>query len=483
MKRTCWPRYLTMNAYYVGLSFLWNSLHQFVLLLIIPLMVGQARQGSANSILHTFGLIVAILVMPAAGALSDRLTARWGRRRPFMVAGTAMDMLFLAGLAFAFGQPLRTSGLVMPGWVPFSSNPDFWLLLSMYLGLQFSSNVANGPLQGLIPDLVPEEHRGVPAGIKAAIETVMVVVAAVVAGLLLGRSAWSEVTGAQVIVGISAVVLIVTLVINVVGIREQPISRAEVPSRSVRQAIQRSFRISRARDPDYFWLLVSRLFFLAGIGVISDFGLFYFRDVLLAGYPDAEHLAPQVMGGLMLLSGVMIVLITVPAGALSDRWGRKPFSAFAGVAGMLGAALLLFVHYRPGFVLNAFSISELLLAGLLLGVSMALFNSTAWAWATDLVPEREAARYLGISNLATGGSQILANLGGFALDFFNAQAHNAGYNALFSMGAIYFLLAIIVLPKIRETRGASIRTRISAGRTDDKLQPIIPPFDADKTQA
>ncbi len=467
MKRTCWSSYLTMNAYYVGLSFLWNSLHQFVLLLIIPLMVGQARQGSANSILHTFGLVVAIIVMPAAGALSDRLTSRWGRRRPFMIAGTALDLLFLAGIALAFSQPLSGSGLRMPGWVPFSGNPDFWVLLLMYLGLQFSSNVANGPLQGLIPDLVPEEHRGVPAGIKAAIETVMVVVAAIVSGALLGRQGWSLVTGAQTIVGISAAVLLVTLAINVFGIREKPISRAEVPSRSVRQAIQRSFQISRERDPDYIWLLVSRLFFLAGVGVISNFGLFYFRDVLLAGYPDAEHLAPQVMGGLMLLSGMVIILITIPAGALSDRWGRKPFSALAGVAGVMGAALLLFVNSRPGFVLSAHTIIELLLAGLLLGIGTGLFNSTAWAWATDLVPEREAARYLGISNWATGGSQILANLGGFALDLFNARAHNSGFSALFLMGVIYFLLAIIVLPKVRETRGASFWTRIRADHADN----------------
>lgn len=458
MKRTCWSGYLTMNAYYVGLTFMWNSLHQFVLLLIIPLMVGQARQGSANGILHTFGLIVAMIVMPVAGALSDHLISRWGRRRPFMVAGTALDMFFLAGIALAFAQPLRTSGLAMPGWFPFSSNPDFWLLLFMYLGLQFSSNVANGPLQGLIPDLVPEEHRGVPSGVKAAIETVMVVVAALVAGILLGRPEWSVVAGAQVVVGIIAMVLVVTLVINVVGIREQPLSREQAPSRTVRQAVSRSFAISRTRDPDYIWLLISRLFFLAGVGVISNFGLFYFRDVLLAGFPDAGHLAPQVMGGLMLLSGAMIVLITIPAGALSDRWGRKPFSALAGIAGFIGAGLLLFVHHRPVFILDASTIAELLLAGLLLGVGTGLFNSTAWAWATDLVPEREAARYLGISNLATGGSQILANLGGFALDFFNAQSRNGGYSALFLMGAMYFVLGVVVLPKIRETRGRKIGT-------------------------
>jgi len=33
--------------------------------------------------------------------------------------------------------------------------------------IQFSANVSHGPLQGLIPDLVPEENRGRASAVKA----------------------------------------------------------------------------------------------------------------------------------------------------------------------------------------------------------------------------------------------------------------------------------------------------------------------------
>ncbi len=468
-KRPAWYEYLTMNAYFVGLGYLWNSLHQFILLLILPLMVGQARQGSANSILHTFGLVVAIVVMPVAGALSDRLTSRWGRRRPFMIAGTALDMVFLAGIAWAFGQPLTAGGVGMPSWFPFSVNADFWVLFVMYLGLQFSSNIANGPVQGLIPDLIPEAHRGLPSGLKAALEIVMVPVAAVITGRLLGRQDWDIVYAAQTVMLVVAIFLIATLAINVFGIRERPISRAEVPSRTVEEAVKRSFKISRERDPDYIWLLVSRLFILSGIGIISDFALFYFKDVVFAGVPGAEHLAPELVADLLTVAGLVIVFITIPAGILSDRWGRKPFSAIGGIVGVAGAIGLLFARSRPMFSLGPLVVTDLMLDGLVIGIGMGLFNSTAWAWATDLVPGREAARYLGISNLATGGSQILANLGGFALDWGNAGTPGMGYNILFVLGAVYFALGVVVLPKIRETRGRTVVSEQQAvGRESGK---------------
>jgi len=51
--------------------------------------------------------VVAVVWQPVAGNLSDRTRTPWGRRRPFMLAGTAGDLVFLLGLArFAAGPVL-----------------------------------------------------------------------------------------------------------------------------------------------------------------------------------------------------------------------------------------------------------------------------------------------------------------------------------------------------------------------------------------
>ena len=91
--------------------------------------------------MRTAGLIIAMLVQPAIGLLSDRSTSRFGRRRPFIFVGALLDLLFLLMIA--------VSG-------------NYWVLLVSVLLLQFSSNISHGPLQALIPDLVPEKQRGGP---------------------------------------------------------------------------------------------------------------------------------------------------------------------------------------------------------------------------------------------------------------------------------------------------------------------------------
>ena len=73
------------------------------------------------------------------GVLTDARTTRWGRRKPYIVGGTLFDVVFLLAMAFA---------------------GNYIVLLVAYLLLQLSSNIAHGPYQGYIPELVPEAKRG-----------------------------------------------------------------------------------------------------------------------------------------------------------------------------------------------------------------------------------------------------------------------------------------------------------------------------------
>ena len=93
-------------------------------------------QGTAIGLIVFVGLLTAMAVQPIAGAISDRATFKVGRRRPFMVVG-----IFLA-------IPL----VIMVG-----TSDSLSLLLVTVILLQIAANVAQGPYQGIIPDLVKEE--------------------------------------------------------------------------------------------------------------------------------------------------------------------------------------------------------------------------------------------------------------------------------------------------------------------------------------
>ncbi|MCK5633546.1 MAG: hypothetical protein KAI06_00575, partial [Anaerolineales bacterium] len=69
-----------------------------------------------------------------------------------------------------------------------------------------------------------------------------------------------------------------------------------------------------------------------------------------------------------------------------------------------------------------------------------------WALGTDLVPPKEAGRYLGISNLAGAGAGIVgAGIGGPMADFFNQIQPGLGYLIIFAIYASLFLLSVVAL--------------------------------------
>ncbi len=78
------------------------------------------------------------------------------------------------------------------------------------------------------------------------------------------------------------------------------------------------------------------------------------------------------------------------------------------------------------------------------------FLSASWALATDIVPRQEAARYLGIANIATcigsGGARLL---GGVLIDPINRAlgSSSSGYLLLFALAALCFLVsALVIIP-------------------------------------
>ena len=133
--------------------------------------MGRGHEGFALGVLEGVGSLMAVVWQPVAGALSDRTQTRFGRRHPYILGGTVGDVLFLVGLAL--------SG-------------SFGMVLIFYFLLQTASNTAQGPYQGLMPDVVPVEQRGTASGYFGVANVIGLLAGTVGAGLILalvGRTA------------------------------------------------------------------------------------------------------------------------------------------------------------------------------------------------------------------------------------------------------------------------------------------------------
>lgn len=403
---------VNLSAAWFGQAYLWNGLHAIVLPALLVGLVPTALKATYLGGLTFFGLVLAMLAQPIAGAISDRSgwLGRYGKRRPWMALGTASDLVILALLALS---------------------RDFLAVAVLYAALQITSSLAEAALQGLLPDRVPPDQRGRAAGYKNAAQ-----IAGFVAGVGLGGF---FVARGQVGLALAAtgLALAVSVAWTLVGVREQPAARVRRQSIGAAEALRHSFRIDRQMAPGYARLMGGRALLMAGYFALQGFAQYFIADKLALPNPAG------VTALLMAIMGAAIFLLAVPSGALADRVGRRPLNVLAALLGAGATAALLFVA-------NAW---QLVIAGGLVGASAGIFMSVNWAWAADLAPPEEAGRYLGLSNLATAGASALSRLvAGPIIDGGNALRTGIGYDLLFMVLALSMLAGALILSGVPETR-------------------------------
>ena len=126
MKPLRLPGLLALNAYWVGLAFLWNGLHAIILPAVLLNYAPEELKNTYLGLLTFVGLVIAMVIQPISGALSDRWVSNWGRRRPLILIGTLFDFGFLGILgwfrrsALAGDRLLRPPGQLQPGPWPYA---------------------------------------------------------------------------------------------------------------------------------------------------------------------------------------------------------------------------------------------------------------------------------------------------------------------------------------------------------------------------
>jgi len=410
MRRVSTGYIFLLNAYWVGLSFMWNSLHVIILPAVLLNFVPASLKNSYLGMLTFLGLILALIVQPIAGALSDQWASRWGRRRPLMLIGTTIDFVFLALLGWAGG---------------------LWMLFLGYIGLQISSNVAHGPAQGLLPDRVPPEQLGAASGIKNMLDMAGLVISSLIVGRLVPPDVRQPISAIAVV----ALLLAISATITIGGVREEPTRQQNSQDK---REFRQVFHIEWRANIGYWWLIVSRFFFLFGIYGIQVFAQYFVRDRLNVPNPV------QATGDLMAAIVIALMIFAIGAGWLCDRWGRRIVQALAGGLGIVGTLLLMTVQ-TP---------AQLLIYGSVLGAGIGIFLSANWALVNELAPASEAGKFLGLTNLATAGAGAMGRLEGPLIDLLNNARPGEwwGWTMLFTLGAVCILISTLLLVKVPERR-------------------------------
>ncbi len=405
--------YIKITIFGFALAALWGSLHSIIMpLRLLGAGVAESEKNTFLGLLTFAGLVLAIVVQPIAGAISDRSGFRWGRRRPYILIGAIAALLLVPGIGLVSG---------------------YIAIFIIYCLLQISTNTAQGPYQAFIPDFVPGERRGLASGVKTLLEIVGGVALLYPIAFFMDRySIGQGILWLWLALGALAAVFLAATVATLLTVKERPgTGRSEFPSLS---ALYKCFQFDVRVNRSFVWFLISRLLIMMAFTTLQTFALYFLRDVVGAANPAQATAQFSIVA----VSGMLAVVY--PAGRLSDRVGRQPIAITSALLGAVG--ILLIFLFQDSYTL-------IMLAGGLVGISFGAFMSTNWALATDLIPEGEEARYLGLTNLATAGGAALARLIGPVIDFFNAVSFGLGYSVMLLACFIYFLGGSALLIKVK----------------------------------
>ncbi len=380
-----------------ALSAFWFSLHMqnaALLTLVVPRAIARLEVAGRTAQLARVGALAALLSMvvpPVVGAFSDQVRRRAVGRRPFVLAGTGVNVIGLSWMMGAASLPA----------------------LTVALGLAIlGQTAALAAYEAMLPEAVAPERWG-----QAAAHRGVASLAGSIAGLLAaGVAPLGVACGAMIATAGGGALL------TVAAVREPAVPPA------LRRPVPRVRAWSRFR-----WVFAARFFVLFGQTLLMTFALYFFSDVLHVRSASA---------GTALLAALALVGAAVSAyavGRWSDARDRTHLVAVAGLPMAVAVA---------GFGLDP-SPGPVLALALLWGVGYGAFISVDWALALDSVPDLgHVARDLGVWGIASNLPAVLAPIAGGIILARVAPAV-AGYRVLFLVAAASFVLGSLLVEASR----------------------------------
>lgn len=377
-----------------------------LLSLLLPLKAAAiAPTGKAEllAVVALWGAITASIANVLAGTVSDR--SPWGNAERWRWIATGLV------------ATVASYGLIAV------ANTPATLLLAVVV-LQVSLNLMLNPLAAALPDLVPDNQKGVVSAYAGLAYPLASLFGAVLIGIVLS----TELRRLLAVVG--TMLLLVTPFILA--------ARRRRPTSAVPTTVDRSW--AALWDRDFQMAFLSRLLVQTAIAMNVLYLLFFLQSETRIGSVIPGQRPEAVLGWVLAGSTVTAIVAGLLAGYWSDRIGRRRELVFAG--GMLIATGTLLMAVAPAWPGPA-------VAQIVFGIGLGLYGVVDTALIAQLLPSRaNAGRDLGLMNVAATAAQVLAPL--LALTALQLVGHDLRF--LFGLSGVIAALGATTILAIRRVR-------------------------------
>jgi MFS family permease len=448
------------RTFLIGLGFMtamaaW-SYYNFMIPLILGDKLPNTRywgvigKDSVIGFIMTLDNIVAVLIQPYFGTLSDRMMSKYGRRTPFVLVGCTLGAILF---------------MILPHIGPLG------LLIGVILFFNMAMAFYRAPVVALMPDLTPPKVRSTGNAIinlMGGFGTVAGYAAPIIMGAIYGEETSAAVQSAR-IGGFTMItgIMIVGMIFLFITIKETPTgdsffkvadhpiaidpisfelmssTTAEGKPEEKTSKMDDLFTVFKEKEKSALFMLLAIFSWFFGFNAIEAFYSRY--ATLYLGWKESQA------GMVLLLLPVMLIVSAIPAGKIAEKIGRRKTMTI----GLIGLIIC---------VIPLIFIRDIMPAAILLGLcgvcwGMININSIAVVW--QLAPKGKTGSYTGVyytfSQLAAILSPIFA---GFSADVYSYNnpdiAEGAQYIILFPYVLIWMFIALIFLTRVKRGEASDL---------------------------
>lgn len=372
-------------------------------------MATAEEKATQLGIVLGVGAFASVVATPIWGTISDRTTARIGRRKPWMIIGVLGGGIGLALMAAA---------------------PNMLVLGIGWTIAQIGFNANQAVLNAVLPDAIPDQQRGRVSGLLGLSTTL-----AILAGTFITQ--FTTVNPFLMFLAPWAITVIALLVMLAV-FADQPANKAQLRPYTLRE-FGNTFWVSPRKYPDFGWAFASRFLLFLGIAFLQTYQVYFLTDHLKVG---GEQIATYIFLSTLITAAITVV-VSLLGGWLSDKFRRrKPF--VFGAAGIAAAGLLVIGtsttidQFMIGVAITSFG------SGLYFAVDLALV-------AAVLPNPNDAAKDMGVFQIANSLPQ---SLGPAIAPIFLAigAAGTSNYVAVFIAAAVFAVLGALTIMPVKGSR-------------------------------
>jgi len=392
MKKLNYKKVFLLGIGFFAISVIWSIYNAFVPKMLSNFISSTTIIGFIMTIDNYF----ALFLQPAVGIMSDKVDTKYGKRMPFIMVGMPLSVVFIILVANYKNLPMLITFIVL---------------------MNLSMSIFRSPVVALMPDITAKENRSKANSIINLMGGIGSVIAYIV-----GSKLWDM--DEKFPFYLAAILMLLSFILLFNSIKErrdvEQYEKDEEASISFIQSVKQAIKNKNV----LFLLLAICSYFIGFAGIETLFTLY-----------GEKYLGIKTSAAAFSFTFISIsfLISAIPAGILGTKFGKKKTIT----AGALGIAL--------SFLIIAFMSNIIYIRGMFLicGFFWALININSYPFVTDMAAKGKIGTFTGLYYLTASIAAIVSPpLLGFIVDLL-------GYKYMFFYGALFFLLAIVFIKKVK----------------------------------